>query len=123
MLDASLGGFFLFGLGFALGRLFGLAGLRFALAELFDGRIVGTGVGESGFTGGFAHVRPVLIGGQAIQSRHYRGCAIVANLESGVQHVDALESQRGQTNGNRNDSTKEDSIEAKLGSAYKTLKK
>ena len=45
-------------------------------------------------------------------------------LESGIQHVDALESQRGQTNGNRNDSTsKEDSIEAKLGSAYKTLKK
>ena len=45
-------------------------------------------------------------------------------LESGIQHVDALESQRGQTNGNRNDSTsKEDSIEAKLGSAYKTPKK
>ena len=44
-------------------------------------------------------------------------------LESGTQHVDALESQREQTNGNRNDSTKEDSIEAKLGSAYKTPKK
>ena len=45
-------------------------------------------------------------------------------LESGIQHVDALESQREQTNGNRNDSTsKEDSIEAKLGSAYKTPKK
>ena len=45
-------------------------------------------------------------------------------LESGIQHVDALESQRGQTNGNRSDSTsKEDSIEAKLGSAYKTPKK
>ena len=42
-------------------------------------------------------------------------------LESGVQHVDALESQREQTNGNRNDSTnKEDSIEAKLAAAYKS---
>lgn len=45
-------------------------------------------------------------------------------LESGVQHVDALESQREQTNGNREDShNKQDSIEAKLAAAYKTPKK
>lgn len=42
-------------------------------------------------------------------------------LESGVQHVDALESQREQTNGNREDShNKQDSIEAKLAAAYKS---
>lgn len=42
-------------------------------------------------------------------------------LESGVQHVDALESQREQTNGNREDShNKQDSIEVKLAAAYKS---